>query len=52
LGLLFCAVIWVGLGKPAQIAGSVWLVIGFFVLANHTAWFRKPMVMSDPSTYE
>lgn len=52
LGLLFCAVIWVGLDKPAKIAGSIWLVIGLFVLANRTSWFRKDLVMSDPSTYE
>jgi putrescine importer len=52
LGFLFCAVIWVGLNWPAKIAGSIWLVIGFFVLAAHTRQFREPMVMSDPSVYE
>ncbi len=53
LGFLFCAVIWIGLNRPAKIAGCVWLVIGFFVLAAHTRWkFREPMVMSDPSVYE
>lgn len=52
LGFLFCAAIWVGLNSPAKIAGSVWLVIGFFVLANHTRWFRKPIVLSDPTSYE
>ena len=52
LGFLFCAVIWVGLSRPAKIAGSIWLVIGFFVLAAHTRQFREPMVMSDPSVYE
>ena len=51
-GFLFCAVIWVGLNWPAKIAGSIWLVIGFFVLAAHTRQFREPMVMSDPSVYE
>jgi amino acid transporter len=51
-GFLFCAVIWLGLSRPAKIAGTVWLVIGFFVLAAHTERFRKPMVMSDPSAYE
>jgi len=45
-------VIWIGLGTPAKIAGSLWLFIGFFVLARQTAWFRRPVVMSDPSTYE
>jgi amino acid transporter len=52
LGFLFCAVIWIGLSRPAKIAGSIWLVVGFFVLAAHTRQFRQPMVMSDPSAYE
>jgi amino acid transporter len=51
-GFLFCAVIWVGLSWPAKIAGSIWLVLGVFVLGAHTRRFREPMVMSDPSTYE
>ena len=51
-GFLFCLVIWVGLSWPAKIAGSIWLVIGFMVLAAHTRRFREPMVMSDPSVYE
>jgi putrescine importer len=51
-GFLFCAVIWLGLNKPAKIAGSIWLVVGFFVLAAHTRRFREPMVMTDPSAYE
>lgn len=52
LGLLFCTIIWLDLGKPAKLAGCVWLALGFFVLANRTKWFRKPLIMSDPSTYE
>jgi putrescine importer len=52
LGFLFCAVIWLGLNRPAKIAGSVWLVVGIFVLAARTRTFREPMVMSDPATYE
>lgn len=51
-GFLFCAVIWIGLSRPAKIAGSIWLVLGVFVLAVHTERFRKPMVMTDPSAYE
>jgi amino acid transporter len=51
-GFLFCAVIWLGLNRPAKLAGTIWLVIGFFVLAAHTERFRKPMVMTDPSAYE
>jgi hypothetical protein len=52
LGFLFCGAIWVGLGNPAKRAGSVWLIVGFFVLAGHTSWFRKAMVMLDPSVFE
>jgi putrescine importer len=52
LGFLFCSVIWLGLGTPAKTAGSLWLVVGLFVLARQTRWFRRPVVMSDPSTYE
>ncbi|HEY3627446.1 MAG TPA: APC family permease [Terracidiphilus sp.] len=51
-GFLFCAVIWLGLNWPAKVAGSIWLVVGFFVLAAHTERFRKPMLMTDPSAYE
>jgi putrescine importer len=52
LGFVFCSVIWLGLGNPAKIAGSLWLVVGFLVLATHTRWFKRPVVMSDPSLYE
>ena len=52
LGFLFCSVIWLGLGNPAKIAGSLWLLVGFFVLATQTGWFKRPVVMSDPSSYE
>jgi putrescine importer len=51
-GFLFCAVIWLGLNRPAKIAGTLWLVVGVFVLAAHTRTFREPMVMTDPSVYE
>ena len=50
LGFLFCAVIWVGLGNKAKIAGCIWLVVGFFVVARQTGWFQRPIVMSDPSS--
>ncbi|MGH9616188.1 MAG: APC family permease [Acidobacteriaceae bacterium] len=52
LGFLFCAVIWLGLGIPAKVAGGAWLVVGFFVLAGHTHWFRQPVVLSDPAANE
>lgn len=52
MGFLFCAVIWLGLNRPAKIAGSIWLVVGLFVLSVHTRQFRQPLVMTDPSAYE
>ena len=52
LGFLFCTAIWMGLGRSSQIAGGVWLLAGFFVLATHTRWFRRPFVLPDPATYE
>lgn len=52
LGFLFCAVIWLGLGAPAKIAGGIWFVIGLFVLAWHTAAFRQPLALPDPASYE
>jgi putrescine importer len=52
LGFLFCLVIWVGLGNPAKIAGGLWFVVGLVILARQTGWFRRPIVMADPSSYE
>jgi putrescine importer len=52
LGFLFCSIIWIGLGTPAKLAGGLWLFLGFFVLARQTGWFQRPVIMSDPSTYE
>jgi amino acid transporter len=51
-GFLFCSVIWMGLGNPAKLAGGIWLVVGFFVLAAHTKWFRTIMIQLDPSSNE
>lgn len=52
LGFLFCAVIWLGLGAPAKIAGGVWFVIGLVVLAMHTNLFRRDLALPDPAVYE
>ena len=51
-GFLFCAVIWIGLGKPAMIAGSIWLVVGFIVLSTRTKWFCEPLSLSDPTAFD
>jgi len=46
-GFVFCAIIWVGLNTPAKIAGSVWLCVGFVVIAVRTRGFREPVVLSS-----
>jgi putrescine importer len=51
-GFLFCAVIWLGLGTPAKMAGGLWLAGGVLVLAMHTGWFLKPVVLCDPAVFE
>ena len=52
LGFLFCAVIWLGLGGPAKIAGGLWFVVGVVVLAMHTRGFRQPIQLRDPSRFD
>lgn len=52
LGFLFCAVIWLGLGSPAKIAGGIWFLIGLAVLAVHTRMFKSEIVLPDPANYE
>jgi amino acid transporter len=41
LGFLFCLGIWVGLSKPAKLAGTAWFVLGFAYLVVHTRGFRS-----------
>ena len=43
---------WWGLLWGVVGVATIWLVVGFFVLAAHTRRFREPMVMTDPSAYE
>jgi len=52
LGFVFCAIIWLGLGSPAKIAGGIWFVVGVFVLLVHTQGFRQAIVLPDPAHYE
>ena len=52
LGFIFCAIIWLGLGAPAKIAGGIWFAIGVVVLAAHTRGFRQRIVSPDPANYE
>jgi putrescine importer len=52
LGFVFCTAIWLGLAWPAKLAGAIWFVIGMVVLASHTRWFRQPLALPDPASYE
>ncbi len=45
LGFLFCLGIWLGLARPAKIAGGTWFVLGIIHLAFQTRGFRKTPVL-------
>lgn len=46
LGFLFCLAIWVGLSRPAKIAGGVWFIVGLTYLAFQSHGFRiKPAIV-------
>ena len=49
LGFAICFYMWACLRTPSQIAGSLWLVIGFAYGAYKTNWFRKNLVKFDVS---
>lgn len=52
LGFLFCAIIWIGLGTPAKIAGGIWFVVGLLVLVAHTRGFQQTILLPDPANSE
>jgi putrescine importer len=47
LGFLFCAVIWLNLGRPARIVGGVWFVVGLLYAAIRTRGFRHQPAVID-----
>jgi amino acid transporter len=47
LGFAFCGYLWVSLGKPAKIAGGVWLAAGLVYGAIKTGGFRRDLVSFD-----
>ena len=47
IGLIFCLVIWWGLGTPAKVAGSIWFAVGLIHCAIRTRGFRERPVMID-----
>ena len=47
LGFAICTVIWLGLGKPAKIAGGLWFVAGLVYSAIRTRGFRLAPTMID-----
>lgn len=44
LGFLICGYIWLGLSRPAQIAGAVWMAFGIIFGAVKTHGFRSDLV--------
>ena len=48
LGFLFCSVIWLGLGNPAKIAGSLGWWSASLSWSRKPGWFTIPIVMSYP----
>jgi len=47
LGFAICFYMWICLRTPSQIAGSLWLVLGFAYGAYKTNWFRENLVKFD-----
>jgi putrescine importer len=47
-GFLICLALWLGLSKPAKIAGMIWLSIGIAFGAWKTKGFRGTLINFDP----
>lgn len=52
IGFLFCFIIWINLRIQAQIAGSIWILIGMIVGFIKTKGFRKGINFSIPNDTE
>ena len=50
LGFVFCSIIWIGLGQPAKIAGTIWFVVGLILLAVQTRGFRQRPILFGADT--
>jgi hypothetical protein len=44
--------IWWGLAVSTKLAGGIWFVVGLGVVIVHTRWFREPMTLADPGSYQ
>lgn len=47
LGLLFCLMIWVSLGRSTLLSGGVWMILGLIYLAATTGGFRRQPAQID-----
>jgi amino acid transporter len=47
IGFIFCFIIWINLRIQAQIAGSIWILIGMIVGFIKTKGFRKSISFSS-----
>jgi putrescine importer len=52
IGFIFCFLIWINLRIQAQIAGSIWILIGMIVGFIKTKGFRKSISFSSTSDSE
>jgi amino acid transporter len=46
-GFLVCLLLFLNLSRPAQIAGTVWMLVGVAFGAWRTKWFRSELVNFD-----
>jgi putrescine importer len=49
LGFLICFGLWLSLSRPAQIVGSIWMILGIAFGIWKTRWFREPLSFEVPA---
>jgi putrescine importer len=49
LGFVICLALWLNLGRPAQIVGSIWMIAGIAFGVWKTRWFREPLSFEVPA---
>jgi putrescine importer len=49
LGFVICFGLWLSLSRPAQIVGSIWMILGIAFGIWKTRWFREPLSFEVPA---
>jgi putrescine importer len=49
LGFVICFALWLSLSRPAQIVGSIWMIMGIAFGIWKTRWFREPLSFEVPA---